>query len=134
MIARISGVGPFGLLLLALAGLVFAVTLVLGWQVAKESDPAAGRVFVGETLLDDAPPADVAGTVSDVQGDVVLVRVDEALVPVRVGPEALIQRLIPISPAELLVGDWVMLGATDDNVNTLILQGVVVAGPDEVTP
>ena len=133
MIARIA-VGTFGLLLLGLVGLVFVTTLVLGWQVSDESDPAGGRVFTGETLRDDTPPADVAGTVSDVDGDVVLVRVDEALVPVRVGEATLIQALLPIAPEAVEAGDWLIVGATDDNVNTLVLQAVVVAGPDEVTP
>ena len=133
MIARI-GVGPFGLLLLGLVGLVFVVTLLLGWQVSDESDPAAGRVFVGEPLRDDVPVADVAGTVSDVDGDVILVRVEEALVPVRVVESTLIQALAPIDPAEVQAGDWVILGATDDDVNNLILQAVVVAAPDEVAP
>lgn len=134
MIPRWARVGPFGLLLLALAVLVFAATLVLSWKIADESDPPAGRVFVGETLLDDAPPADVAGTVTEIDGDVLSVRTEDAVVPVRVGSDALIQRLLPISPLDVEPGEWVILGATDDNILTLILQGVVIAAPGEVQP
>jgi hypothetical protein len=122
MIPRWARVGPFGLLLLALAVLVFAATLVLSWKIADESDPPAGRAFVGETLLDDAPPADVAGTVTEIDGDVLSVRTEDAVVPVRVGSDALIQRLLPISPLDVEPGEWV------------ILQGVVIAAPGEVQP
>lgn len=134
MLARVTATKPAGLSLAALVALTFVVTLVLGWQVADESDPEPRRVFQGDTLLDDAPPADLAGIVSDVEGDRVQVRVDEMLVPVRVGPDALIQRLTPIAPAEVRAGEWVIVGAIDDNSLTFVLQAVVVAGPDEVSP
>ena len=134
MLARVTTVQPFGLLLAALAALIFVLTLVLGWQVADESNPAPRRVFQGETLLDDSPPADVAGIVSDVDGDRVQVRVEDALLPVRVGPAALIQRLTPIAPADVVAGDWVIVGAIDDNSLNLVLQAVIIAGPDEVSP
>ena len=134
MLARMTSLAPVGLLLAALAALIFLLTLVLGWQIADESDPAPRRLFQGETLLDDSPPADVAGIVSDVDGDRVQVRVGDALLRVRVGPAALIQRLTPIAPAEVAAGDWVIVGAIADNSLNLVLKAVVVAGPDEVLP
>ena len=48
------------------------------------------------------------------------------------GPDAVIQRLTPITPADVSPGDWIILGGTDDNVHTLILQAAIVAGPGEV--
>lgn len=132
MIARIGAIGPFGVLLLGIAAIVFTATLVLGWQINDESNPAANRIFTGAAQKDDTPPADVAGTVNDVAGEIVSVRVGEDLVPVRVGPEAVIQRLLPITPEQVSPGDWVILGGVDDNVHPLILQAAVVAGPDEV--
>ena len=132
MIARIGVIGPFGMLLAGLAVLVFVSTLLLGWQIADEPDPAANRIFASETLQDDTPRADLAGTVSDVDGEIISVRVGEDLVRVRVGAGAVIQRLSPITPADVAAGDWIILGGIDDNVHTLILQAAIVAGPDEV--
>ena len=134
MIARISAIGPFGVLLLGVAGIVFTATLVLGWQINDEDNPAANRVFDGESLRDDTPVADIAGTVNDVAGDLVSVRVGEELVPVRVSADAVIQQLVPITPADVQPGDWLIVGGIDDNVHTLILQAAVVAGPDQVIP
>ncbi len=134
MRARVTAARAGGLSLALLASLTFAVTSVLGWQIADESDPEPRRIFQGETLLDNAPTADLAGIVSDVEGEHVQVRVDETLVSVRVGSEALIQQLTPITPAEVLAGEWVIVGAVDDNSLTLVLQAVVIAGPDEVSP
>ena len=68
MIARIGVMGPFGVLLAGLAVLVFVSTLLLGWQIADEPNPAANRIFASATLQDDTPRADIAGTVSDVDG------------------------------------------------------------------
>jgi hypothetical protein len=134
MLARITTVIAAGFPLVVLAALAFTLTLALGWQISDESDPAPHRVFEGQTLLDDSPPADVAGIVSDVDGDVVQIRVEDALLPVRIGSGALIQRLTPITPTQVGAGDWVIVGAVDDNSLNLVLQAVVVAGPDEVSP
>lgn len=134
MRARLTAARAADLLLAPLAALTFAVTAVLGWQIADESDPEPRRIFQGETLLDNAPPADLAGIVSDVEGEHVQVRAGETLVSVRVGSEALIQRLTPITPADVRAGEWVIVGAVDDNSLTLVLQAVVVAAPDEVAP
>ena len=134
MRARLTAARAAGLSLALLAALTFAATAVLGWRIADESDPDPRRIFEGEALMDNAPPADLAGVVSDVDGEYVQVRVDETLVSVRVGPEALIQRLTPITPAEVRAGEWVIVGAIDDNSLTLVLQAVVVAAPDEVAP
>ena len=134
MRARLTVARAVGLLLAPLAALAFAVTAVLGWQIADESDPEPRRIFQGETLLDNALPSDLAGIVSDVEGEHVQVRVGETLVSVRVGAEALIQRLIPVTPADVRAGEWVIVGAGDDNSLTLVLQAVVVAAPDEVAP
>ena len=134
MRARLTAARAVCLSLALLAALTFAVTAVLGWQIADESDPEPRRIFQGETLLDNAPPADLAGIVSDVEGEHVQVRVDETLVSVRVGSEALIQRLTPVTPAEVRAGEWVIVGAVDDNSLALVLQAVVVVAPDEVAP
>ncbi len=134
MRARLTAARAAGLSLALLAALTFAATAVLGWRIADESDPDPRRIFEGEALMDNAPPADLAGVVSDVDGEYVQVRVDETLVSVRVGPEALIQRLTPITPAEVRAGEWVIVGAIDDNSLTLVLQAVVVAARDEVAP
>ncbi|MCY3887497.1 MAG: hypothetical protein OXG19_07330 [Chloroflexi bacterium] len=134
MRACLTAARAAGLSLALLAALTFAATAVLGWRITDESDPEPRRIFQGEALMDNAPPADLAGVVSDVDGEYVQVRVDETLVSVRVGSEALIQRLTPITPAEVRAGEWVIVGAIDDNSLTLVLQAVVVAAPDEVAP
>ena len=88
-----------------LAVLVFVSTLLLGWQIADEPNPAANRIFASATLQDDTPRADIAGTVSDVDGEIISVRVGEDLVRVRVGAGAVIQRLTPITPDSVAPGD-----------------------------
>ena len=106
--------------------IVFAVLLVLGWQIAAEDDPVRPRVFRGETVSDDSRRADVAGTIAERAGNNVVVQDSSGSVDVAVLPDTVIQTLVPEQVDGVQLGDWVFVGGTDDNVNSFIVKGVVV--------
>ena len=119
------------------AGLL-ALMIVVGWQLAGEDDPVQARLFQSETLLDDAPIADIAGTISNATtGDgltepTATVREEDGPVYVSIPGATIIQTLEPETVAGVAVGDWVIVGGIDDNVNSYIVQGVVVVADAEV--
>ena len=104
------------------AVIVFGLLVILGWQIAAEEDSVRPRVFRGETVTDDSRRADVAERAPDG----VVVQDPEGAVDVLVPLGTLIQTLVPEQVSGVQVGDWVFVGATDDNVNSFIVKGVVV--------
>lgn len=122
----------------ALALLGFALALLIGWQTADETAPPAPRVFAGAPLSDDAPPAGLAGVIQTVtetpDGRDAVVQGPDGPVTVRIPSSADAQVLRPTPPADLVPGDWLVVGAVDDNVNTFVLQGAVAIAPAEVAP
>lgn len=109
--------------------IVFALLVVLGWQIAAEDDPIRPRVFRGEIVTDDSRRADIAGTVAQRAGDSVVVQDVDGSVEVALPADAVIQTLVPEQVDGVQLGDWVFVGAADDNVNSFIVKGVVVVDP-----
>ena len=118
----------------ALALIIFTVTLLLGWQLSVEDDPEPRRVFSGPTVNDDAPPADVAGVIGEINGAVITVRDIDGPIDVTVSDTALLQLLAPVEPADVTLGDLVIVGGVDENVANFIVQGVIVLDPSEAAP
>ena len=118
----------------ALALVVLVATLLLGWQLNGENDPEPRRVFSGPTVNDDAPRADVAGVIGDVNGAIITVRDVTGPIDVTVSDTALLQALAPIDPTAVALGDLVIVGGIDENVNNFIVQGVIVLDPSEAAP
>lgn len=106
--------------------IVFAVLVVLGWQIAAADDPIRPRVFRGETVTDDSRRADVAGTIAERAGDSIVVQDVDGTVEVEVPLDTEIQTLVPEWVDGVQLGDWVFVGGADDNVNSFIVKGVVV--------
>jgi hypothetical protein len=118
----------------ALALVVLVAALLLGWQLNNEDDPEPRRVFSGPTVNDDSPRADVAGVIGEVNGAVITVRDVDGPIDVTVSDTALLQALAPIDPSGVALGDLVIVGGIDENVNNFIVQGVIVLDPSEAAP
>lgn len=111
--------GCFGVLL-------FALLVVLSWQIAAEEEPIRPRIFRDQTVGDDSRRADTAGTVRQRVGDTIVVQGVDGSVDVVLPLDAVIQTLIPERVEGVQIGDWVFVGGVDDNVNSFIVKGVVV--------
>lgn len=117
-----------------LCAAVLGVSVALGWQLGSETDPPAARVFRGAPVSDDAPTAAIAGIVSEIDADSISVRDASGPIAVRVPPDAAIQVLRRVDTEDVQPGDWVIVGGIDDNVNTFVVQGIVVLAPEEMSP
>ena len=117
-----------------LALIVFIATLLLGWQLSGEDDPDPRRIFSGPTVTDDAPSADVAGVISEINGATITVRDVDGQIDVTVPNDALLQILTPLDPRDIALGDLVIIGGIDENVANFIVQGVIVLDPSEAAP
>jgi hypothetical protein len=120
----------FGVLALA----IFAIALVLGWQLNGEDDPEPRRVFSGPTVSDDAPRADVAGVIGQITDNIITVRDVDGPIDVTVSDSALLQTLAPIEPSDVQIDDLVIVGGIDENFFSYIVQGVIVLDPAEAAP
>ena len=123
---RILGALRSRLLIIPLAGIVFAGALGAGFQWGAPSEDRFVRIYDGRVGGDGAPAADIAGYVTQREADAITVRQGDSEVRIRFAPDAVIELLEPISVLETGLGDWVVIGAEDDNVNTFVLKGIVV--------
>lgn len=123
---RILGALRSRLLIIPLAGIVFAGALGAGFQWGAPSEDRFVRIYDGRVGGDGAPAADIAGYVTQRDADTITVRQGDSAVRIRLAPDAVIELLEPISALETGLGDWVVIGAEDDNVNTFVLKGIVV--------
>ena len=114
------------LLIIPLAGIVFAAALGAGFQWGAPSESRFARVYDGRVGGDGAPAADAAGYVTQRDAETITVRQGDESLRIRFAADAEIEVLEPISAAEVGLGDWVVVGAEDDNVNTFVLKGIVV--------
>ena len=114
------------LLIIPLAGIVFAGALGAGFQWGAPSENRFVRIYDGRVGGDGAPAADIAGYMTQREADAITVRQGDSEVRIRFAPDAVIELLEPISALETGLGDWVVIGAEDDNVNTFVLKGIVV--------
>ncbi len=129
-LTRWLGIDPIIFAAFALA--TFGLLVVAGWQIGAEDDPIRPRVFRGDIVTDDARVADSAGTISEADGDRVVIQDAAGPTPVSLAAGAIIQTLSPEEVADVEPGDWVLVGGIDDNVNAYIVQGIVVVSDDQV--
>ena len=116
------------------SALVFTLTAVAGWQFGGADSPDPVRVFAGTAADAADPPADIAGIVRGASDGSIDVRTANGISRLRVPNTAVIQVLRPSTADDLRQGEWVIVGGIDDNINTFVITGVVVAAPDQVRP
>ena len=118
------------LLIIPLAGIVFAAALGAGFQWGGPDKPEVVRVFEtsqqGRIKSDGSPTGDLNGFVTERSGDTWIVRVGDTLHTIRFRDDSVIEAMIPIWTDDVQPGDYVIVGGTDDNVNTFITTGIVI--------
>ena len=118
------------MLIIPLAGIVFAAALGAGYQWGAPEQPEAVRVYEtsqqGRVGSDGAPTGDLSGFVSEQSGDTWTVRIGDNLRTVRFRDDSVVEAMIPIWTDDIQLGDYVVIGGTDDNVNTFITTGIVI--------
>lgn len=84
-----------------------------------------------------ATPADgtaslplIVGTVQQVVGDQLELATAGGLIRLRVAPEAQIDLLLKAEPADVTVGDWLVVGGVPNPILTFAITGVVIIPPD----
>ena len=126
---RLRG-GMARLLLLPLAGLVFAGALGAGFQWGGPSGSDVVRVFEGEAAerigSDGAPVGDLAGFVTEGSATSWTLRVGDDQRTVQFDGGSVVEALLPVTAEAAAVGDYVVIGGTDDNVNSFITTGIVI--------
>ena len=116
--------------LLLAAPIVFAAAIGAGFQWGAPDSDDFIRVLDAPVGSDGAPIADLAGFVTEVNSQGVIVRGSDSPVAVTFEPGAAVELLTPIEAAEIAIGDWVVVGGRDDNVNSYILEGIIVIPAD----
>ena len=114
------------LFLIPVALLVFGAALGAGFAWGGPDRVSVIRVYGGEGAPDGSPPGDLAGFVIDRDGDALIVRSGDQPATIGFAPDAVIELMHPISSEEVAVGDWIVVGGRDDNVNSYIVEGIVV--------
>lgn len=126
---RLSGYAS-RLLIIPLAGIVFAAALGAGFQWGAPQKQEVVRVFdttqQGRIGGDGAPTGDLSGFVTEQSGDAWIVRVGDTLHTIRFRDDSIIEAMIPIWTDGVQPGDYVIVGGTDDNVNTFITTGIII--------
>ena len=129
MRSRLSGLAS-RLLLIPVAGIVFGAALGAGYQWGAPERPEVVRVFEssqqGRVGSDGAPVGDLSGFVTERSGDAWIVRVGDSLRSIRFRDDSVVEAMLPIWTDEVLAGDFVVVGGTDDNVNSFITTGIVI--------
>ena len=126
---RLSGFAS-RLLLIPLAGIVFAAALGAGFQWGGPEKQDVVRVYENTQQRrigsDGAPTGHLSGFVTERSGDNWIVRVGDTLHTIRFRDDSVIEAMIPIWTDAIQPGDHVIVGGTDDNVNTFITTGIVI--------
>lgn len=126
---RLSGYAS-RLLIIPLAGIVFAAALGSGFQWGAPGTQEVVRVYENEQQrrigTDGAPTGDLSGFVTERSGNTWIVRVGDSLQTIRFRDDSIIEAMIPIWTDGVQQGDYVVVGGTDDNVNTFITTGIVI--------
>ncbi len=112
------------------AAVVFAAALGAGFQWGGADSDEFIRVLDAPVGTDGAPSADLAGFVVETNPDSVIVRGGAQQITVDFTPGATIDLLEPIGAEQIAIGDWVVVGGRDDNVNSYILDGIIVIPAD----
>ena len=118
------------LLIIPLAAIVFGAALGAGFQWGGPTQQDAVRVYdtTQRTRVggDGGPIGNLTGFVTETSGDTWVVRVGDDLRTVRFDQDAVVEALLPIWTDDAQLGDYIVVGGTDDNVNTFITTGIVV--------
>ena len=118
------------LLIIPLAGIAFAGALGAGFQWGSPDETSFVRVFDGSVGGDGAPQADVEGFITQRGADSITIRSGDQTIEVRLAPDAVIERLERIGLSQIELGEWVVAGGIDENVNTFIVKGIVAIPAD----
>ncbi len=126
---RLSGFAS-RLLLIPLAGIVFGAALGAGFQWGAPEKQDVVRVYdsslQGRVGSDGAPTGDISGFVTERSGDAWIVRVGDELKTIRFANDSVIEAMLPVWTDVIQPGDFVVVGGTDDNVNSFITTGIVI--------
>ena len=126
---RLSGFAS-RLLIIPLAGIVFGAALGAGFQWGGPEPQEVVRVYEssqqGRVGSDGAPVGDLTGFVTERAGGSWIVRVGDSLRTVRFSDDSIVEAMLPVWTDDVQAGDYIVVGGTDDNVNTFITTGIVV--------
>lgn len=118
------------LLIIPLAAIVFAAALGAGFQWGAPERQQVVRVYEssqqGRVGSDGAPTGDLTGFVTERAGDTWIVRVGDSLRTVRFRDDSIVEAMLPVWTDGVQAGDYIVVGGTDDNVNTFITTGIVI--------
>lgn len=126
---RLSGFAS-RLLIILLAAIVFGAALGAGFQWGGPEPQEIVRVYEssqqGRVGSDGSPVGDLTGFVTERAGDTWIVRVGDSLRTVRFSDDSIVEAMLPVWTDDVQAGDYIVIGGTDDNVNTFITTGIVV--------
>ena len=123
------------LLIIPLAAIVFGAALGAGFQWGGPDRQEVIRVYEssqqGRIGGDGAPIGDLSGFVTERSGSDWIVRVGDNLRTIRFRSDAVIEAMLPVWTDAIEPGDFVLVGGTDDNVNSFITTGIVIIPADQ---
>ena len=112
------------------AAIVFGAALGAGFKWGAPQEQDIVRVYEAEQQRrvgsDGAPTGDLSGFVAEGLGDRWSLRVGDDLRTIGFSSDAIIEAMIPIWTDGVQPGDYIVVGGTDDNVNSFITTGIVV--------
>ena len=124
------GIYASRLLIIPLAGIVFAAALGAGFQWGAPEQQDIVQVYEVDQQRrigsDGAPTGDLSGFVTERTDDGWVVRVGDSLRTVQFSDDSIVEAMLPIWTDHVQPGDYVVVGGTDDNVNTFITTGIVI--------
>ncbi len=123
------------LLIVLMTAIVFAAALGAGFQWGASGEQAVVRVYdpsqQGRIGGDGAPVGDLSGFVAELDGDAWIVRVGDSLQTVRFANDAVVEAMLPIWTDAVEPGDYIVVGGSDDNVNSFITTVIVIIAADQ---
>lgn len=131
---RLSGFAS-RLLLIPIAAIVFGAAMGAGFQWGSPDQQEVIRVYEttqqGRVGGDGAPSGDLSGFVTERSGNDWIVRVGDNLRTIRFANDAVVEAMLPVWTDAVEPGDYVLVGGTDDNVNSFITTGIVIIPADQ---
>ena len=132
---RLSGFAT-RLLILPIAAIVFGAALGAGFQWGAPEQQDVVRVYdtskQGRVGSDGAPVGHLSGFVTERVADTWILRTGDSLLDVRFGDDSVVEAMLPIWTDQVRPGDYIVIGGTDDNVNSFITTGIVVIPASQV--
>ncbi len=123
------------LLIIPIAAIVFGAALGAGFQWGGPDAQDVVRVYESSQQRrvggDGAPTGDLSGFVTERSGNEWIIRVGDNLRTIRFASDAVIEAMLPIWTDAIEPGDFVVVGGTDDNVNSFITTGIVIIPADQ---